>query len=223
MTGTGAPRPRILTSTFKSLQLLTLLSEQPTPLTLGGISELSDQPKASVHQQLRTLVEAGFVTQHSDGSYQVSLSTISLGYAALEQQRLGSPVAAGVAALAARSGEAASLSVLRNDEIFILYRVSLDSSILTDLAPGSRMPADVSASGRVLRAFSSDRSDDQELAQIRSQGFAISSNEFLVGMTTIAVPVRLPGSEIAALSLAAPTVRFDQSRLLTLLTRSRVL
>lgn len=220
-------RPRVLSSSLKCLQLLTTLSEQMIPMSLGTLSELTGQPKGTVHQQLRTLIEAGYVVQNSGGSYQVSLLTIGLGSAALEQERIGSRVAAGIAALAARSGETASLSVLANpDEIFLLYRVSTDSSLLTDLAPGSRMPAGSSASGRVLRAFSVSDDEpqaDASVIEIRQRGFAVSADEFLIGMTTIAVPVKLPGVGLAALSLAAPTVRFEQDKLLTLLTRSRVL
>ena len=88
------------------------------------------------------------------------------------------------------------------------------------------MPAGSSASGRVLRAFSvsvDEPQADASVIEIRQRGFAVSADEFLIGMTTIAVPVKLPGVGLAALSLAAPTVRFEQDKLLTLLTRSRVL
>lgn len=204
------------------MHLLTTLSRQEFPTSLSTLSEISGQPKGTVHQQLRTLIEAGYVTQNAAGSYQVSLSTIALGSAALEQERIGAQVASGMAALAAKSGETASLSILRGDEVFLLYRVNIDSSLIADLAPGSTMPADTSASGRVLRAFS-DTSDEPSSLEVRKHGFAVSIDEFLIGMSTIAVPVRMPGFGLAAMSLAAPTLRFDRERLLTLLTRSRVL
>ncbi len=198
-------------------------------MSLGHLAERSGLPKGTVHQQLRTLMEAGYVIQNPGGSYQVALSTITLGTAALEQANLGSQIAARVASLAARSGETASLSVLRDGQVFILYRVTIDSSLMTDLAAGRTMPASSSASGQVLRAFENEEpagpnaGSTETVAEIRKQGYAVISDEFLVGMTTIAVPVRLPGIGLAALSLAAPTFRFDQEKLLALLTRSRVL
>ncbi|MBO1901738.1 helix-turn-helix domain-containing protein [Leucobacter weissii] len=224
MADSGDARTRILTSSLKCLQLLRLLAGQSTPMSLSALAELSAQPKGSVHQQLRTLVEGGYATQNANGGYQVSLETITLGSSALQQGGIGPQVAVRVAGLAARSGETASLSVLRGDDIFILYRTTIDSSLMTDLAAGRTMPAHSSASGGVLRAFADDRRTppDEDLAGIRRQGYAVVSDEFLVGMTTIAVPVRLPGLELAALSLAAPTFRFDQEKLLALLTRSRM-
>ena len=238
MASSGETRSRILSSSLKCLNLLTLLSQQGIPMSLGHLAERSGLPKGTVHQQLRTLMEAGYVIQNPGGSYQVALSTITLGTAALEQANLGSQIAARVASLAARSGETASLSVLRDGQVFILYRVTIDSSLMTDLAAGRTMPASSSASGQVLRAFESEVSagsdpaaaagasagvEGEAVAEIRKQGYAVISDEFLVGMTTIAVPVRLPGIGLAALSLAAPTFRFDQEKLLALLTRSRVL
>lgn len=218
-------KPRVLQSSLKCLKLLKLLAAEGIPMALGALSERSGQPKGTVHQQLRTLIEAGYVERNPGGSYQISMVTITLGSAALEQAGIGARVASGVAALAARSGETASLSILRDGEVLIVYRVSTDSSLMTDLAPGSTMPVTQSASGRVLQAYSAHlvQEDNRAFAEIRSKGFALSVDEFLTGMSTIAVPVRLPGVGVAALSLAAPTFRFDREKLLGLLTRSRVL
>lgn len=223
MTAPKDQRTRILTSSLKCLQLLSVLAEQKVALSLSALAELTEQPKGSVHQQLRTLVEGGYVSQNSNGNYQVALETITLGTAALTQAGIGAQVASRVHALAARSGETASLSVLQGDSIYLLYRTSIDGSLMADLAPGMRMPADSSASGTVLRAYTEHlQSGSPELTEVRQQGYAVVSDEFLVGMTTIAVPVRLPDFQLAALSLAAPTFRFDQEKLLGLLTRSRI-
>lgn len=194
-------------------------------MVLTALSEISGQAKGTVHQQLRTLIEAGYVERNPGGSYQISTSTISLGSAALEQSSIGAQVASGVAALAARSGESASLAVLKDREVLIVHRVSIDNSLMTDLAPGSTMPLTKSASGRILQAYCGtvEQRGARELVAIRTKGHALSIDEFLAGMSTIAVPVRLPGIGVAALSLAAPTYRFDKEKLLKLLTRSRVL
>lgn len=227
MTGTE-PQQRLLSSALKCLKTMQVLASSAREMTLAEICKSVGAAKATVHQQLQTLVVAGLVVKSSQTSYKLSLATLELGRAAHEQHGVGSGVAASVAALAAKSGEAATLAVREGNFVRLVYRVTIDNSILAGLGPGSLMPIHLSASGAVLQAFDPldpdrDEGDSERLAEIRQQGYAVSVDEYLVGMSTIAIPVIMTGSRVASLSLAAPTFRFDKDRLLKLLTRSRLL
>ena len=61
---------------------------------------------------------------------------------------------------------------------------------------------------------------EREIARTRKQGFAVTNQEFLLHIVGAAVPVRDGrGRMIAALSLAAPTVRLGLARLTRLVPR----
>ncbi|MGO1543390.1 MAG: IclR family transcriptional regulator [Gulosibacter sp.] len=221
------PTQRVLTSALKCLSTLKAISSSARELTFAEICKSTGHAKATVHQQLQTLVAAELIVK-TTGGYRLSLATLALGRAALEQHGVGAGMAASVAALAAKSGEAASIAVREGDFVRLVHRVTIDNSILAGLGAGSLMPLPVSASGTVLLAYDANESEKrsdvetQKLEEVRKQGYAVSVDEYLVGMSTIAIPIVMPTGRVAALSLAAPTFRFDKDRLMTLLTRSRL-
>jgi DNA-binding IclR family transcriptional regulator len=178
--------------------------------------------RATVHQQLSTLVHAGWVEQVDDGRYRLTLRATRIGHRALEQANLGSRIQSVLEALAADTGEAVSLAVLDESDTLIVQRVESEHVLRADLHVGTRMPLATSASGRVLVAFSSpDRvaslraagvqlPPDAVLAEIRENGYAVSVSEFIEGIFAVAAPIfDGAGGLLAALSAAGPSSRFD--------------
>lgn len=60
-----------------------------------------------------------------------------------------------------------------------------------------------------------------DLARDRAQGYAIAIDSYLAGMAAIAVPVMQGGRALGALSIAGPSVRLTQARMLALLPMLR--
>jgi DNA-binding IclR family transcriptional regulator len=104
----------------------------------------------------------------------------------------------------------------------------------TSITVGSRMPLHASASGKCLLAGLSEAEiaeiypDEElpfqstntigdrtalfaEMREVRARGYAFNTDEFLDGVSALAVPVRLGDKVVASLSIAGPTTRFRAS------------
>jgi DNA-binding IclR family transcriptional regulator len=224
---------RLLGSALKCLALIEELAACREPVGVADLAKRLDSRRGTVHQQLRTLVAAAWVEQLDNARYRLTLRPVSIGAAVLEQADLGSRVLPTLTALAAETGETASIAVLYRGSALILQRVAADRVLTVDIKPGTGMPLTVSASGRVLVAFA----DEHELAQLsksdaampdqgiveaaRRSGFAEQLDEYVAGMSSMAVPLTGTKLGTAALALTAPTERFDSARLLPKLAQAR--
>lgn len=192
--------------------------------------------KSKAHALLASLAAVGLLRRTQYGRYRVGWRVLSLNRVLSETtdfHRYARPV---LQQLGARCGEVVHLGVLDNGQVMYVDRikgrhaVSIDASAL-----GNRLWAHCSAVGKVLLAhLSPDALDavieqhglpavtsrtitdrdalEAELAEIRRRGFASESGEAVPEVSCVAAPIVAPGPlVVAAVSLAAPTYRF-QSR-----------
>ena len=215
------PTGRVLTSTLKCLALLEVVAESPGPIGVSELARMTNAGRGTVHQQLSTLVEAGWVERIEGGSYRLTLRATRIGHHALEQANLGERIRPGLEALAESTGEAVSVAVLDGTEALIVQRVESGKVLRAGLGVGTHMPLATSATGRVLVAFSSPGSievlrrqganlpAEDVLAKVREDGFAIAVDEYMEEISAVSAPLfDQSGSIVAALSLASPTTRF---------------
>ncbi|MCZ7662895.1 MAG: IclR family transcriptional regulator [Thermoleophilia bacterium] len=222
------PGPRVLTSALRCLALLERVAESSTSV---GVSELARElgvGRGTVHQQLSTLVAAGWVEQMDGGRYRLTLRATRLGYHALEQANLGQRIRPSLEALAAATSLAVSLAVLDDGEALIVQRVESGQILRIGLGVGVRMPLVTSASGRVLVAFSPDEQvaalrergvplpAADIIERIRREGVAISKDEYLEDIVAVAAPVfDMAGHLLAALSVAGLSSKFEEEPTVT--------
>jgi DNA-binding IclR family transcriptional regulator len=219
----GPGTERLLSSSLKCLSLLDVLASEPGAVKVSDLARRLGARRGTVHQQLRTLVAAGWVEEDQDAKYRLTLRALSIGTAVLEQANLGSRVLPTLTTLASRTGETASIAVLDRDAAMIVQRVPADRELKVDIKPGTRMPLADSASGRVLIAFCAPA----ELERARAagvplpgqsvteravrHGYAAQRDEWIFGMSSIAVPIPPTYLGSGALAITAPTARFDQA------------
>ncbi len=224
---------RQLSSTLKCLALLDTLAEMPGAVGVSELARASGAVRGTVHQQLSTLVAAGWVERLEGGAYRLSLHATRISRAALEQANLGTRVLPVMETLAAGTGEAISLAVLDRTAALIVQRVESGQMLRADLRIGTRMSLATSASGRVLTAFALPHqvellrgegvplADRAALDAVRADGFAIAQDEYLEGVAAVAAPVRDgTGRVVAALSIAGPTTRLETEKAMPLVTRA---
>jgi DNA-binding IclR family transcriptional regulator len=224
---------RVLGSALKCLTLIEELAAQHGPVGVADLAKRLDARRGTVHQQLRTLIAAGWAEQLDDARYRLTLRPVSIGAAVLEQAHLGSRILPTLTRLAAETGETASIAVLDRGAALILQRVAADRALTVDIKPGTPMPLTVSASGRVLVAFARD-GEVQRLGEngvalpgeeiveaARRDGYAEQLDEYVAGMSSIAMPLTGTKLGTAALALTAPTERFSSDRLLAKLHEAR--
>jgi DNA-binding IclR family transcriptional regulator len=213
---------QVLTASLKTLEVLAALADYDRGV---GVSELARRVGGSrgyVHRQLVTLVAGGWAEQGDDGTYRLSLRVARLAMAAMGQAGLDQRASAAMEELAAEIHEPVSLAVLDGDAARIVHRVDVDRSLRVDTRVETRMPMSKSASGRVLTAFETAATLErlaemgvelpprEDLAQIRSVGYAYSVSGYQDETVAVAAPVFDASHHVvAALSLVGPVSRFD--------------
>lgn len=218
---------RRLSSVENALCVLTALSEADGPLGVSDLARQLEIGKSSVHSLLAILREYRWVEQHPSGRYGLGLRAFEIGSVAAEQ-RVAMALMPRAEQLAHELNEAVSLAVLDGDCALVVRRIESSQLLRAHLKLGSRMPLLRSASGKVLlahvqpsevaRLVSAEADTLDVLAEIRRTGYAISRDEMVPGVSTIATPVFGPaGVVVAALSVAAPSHRFDPDKWVALL------
>lgn len=217
------PSERLIGSALKCLTLLEALAAEQGATGVSDLARRTGESRGTTYQRLRTLIAAGWVEQIQGAKYRLTLRPLVVGNAVLEQADLGSRILPTLTSLAARTGETASLAVLDRGAATIIQRVAPDRTLKADIKAGTRMPLDTSASGRVLVAFG-DPEDIEEarlmgtrlpakriVDEARRRGFASQQEEYLPGMSSVAMPVNMTKLGVIALAITAPADRYDES------------
>ncbi len=209
-----------------------------------SITELSREleiPKSTVCQLAQTLEATGYLEQErSSEKYQLSFKFFRIGYDILEKSGIRSCVRPVIKELAEAVEDTVNFTVL--DEAKVLYLDKIEGSPLYGgIKVGARGPLHCTASGKVMlanlpperleailaqampfevytpRTIITLEALTQELAKIRHNGYAVTVDELGNGTYSIAAFVQgYPGREAAAVSIAAPTHKFSNDKVVEL-------
>lgn len=199
---------------------------------LISLRELADQLDTSVrtaHAYASVLASLGFLERVDASSFKLGARVADLGLAFLTALPVGSHSLSSLRELRDTTGHTASLAIIRGTQVIYVNRVRGHSKgqyeIDLGLKPGDRLPISKVAAGKVLLAylsepeqhaviadvmFDADFTGDKaglrrELAQIRSEGLAVSEEDLVDGLRAVAAPVRdSSGDVIGAVELGAP-------------------
>lgn len=195
-----------------------------------GITELAsslDINKVAVFRLLGALESEGLVIRDTaSGAYRLGPDLITLGASALGSTDLSAAAHDELIELVRQTGETSTLEVLVGSEVLLISEIQGHFLLGGSPELGMRWPAHATSTGKVLLALSqsaalpaalpkrtsrtivSRRVLEQELEQVRHQGYAIASDELEIGFTALAAPVRNHfGSVVAALSINGATSR----------------
>lgn len=219
----------------KAIQIMDLLLPQGTEreMSVTEIGKALDMPVQSVHRLLSSLGEHGFVTQNAKTKrYKLGLTIMKYGFLMWDSLMLRTVARPIMEELSRKTRETVYLSVRENAEG--VYVDSIDSPQILKISEpiGLRLPLFVGASNRVILAFlnptlqktllDSFRWDEvpslkplardyieQELADIRGRGYAITTGEATEGTTGIGAPIfSYENTVIGSLNIAGPSFRF---------------
>lgn len=211
--------------------------------TTSEVARRTGLSRAAAGRCLHTLVVTGYAVNNGS-VFRLAPTVVSLASPFLTSaaQVLGPSTIAATAQpilerLAEQLRESSSLAVLDGDDIVYLARAAARRILSIELAVGSRLPAVATSMGRVLLASLPDTlltpllervtlephtprtivdkaELREELARVRSQGFAIVDQELELGLRSIAVPVRTTdGTVVAAINTGVHAARADTSTL----------
>jgi len=245
--GSGASgtkgRPAGPASILKAVAVLDAFDGESS-LPLARIAERVDMPKSTVFRLLGSLVSEGLLERRGD-AYLLGRRLHVLGQNALGGEpagllNAGLPI---MTELQRSTGHIVNLAWLQGFDVAYLATLRTRESPPTPAAVGGRgLPANCTALGKVLLAFTpaaewasavprrltalTDRSLAAPamlapaLASVRTQGFALESQESSPDLACVAVPILRRGRAVAALSLSSRPGSLDAGTLAGVLRRT---
>ncbi len=220
-----------------NLRLLLLLEEVAkvgVPVTPAMVNETLGLPKPTIHRLFATAEAEGFLQRDIDGrSYSAGRRMRLLATNTLSSEHLRTVRLAVLKSLAVKVGETCNLAIPERDGMFYLDRVETHWPLRIQLPVGTQVPFHCTASGkmylstlrpdyleRFLKNTTLEMQTDRtitdpiqlrrELEQTRARGYATDDQEFMTGMTAIAVPITdNRGRLLSTLSIHAPELRRD--------------
>jgi DNA-binding IclR family transcriptional regulator len=218
-----------------NLRLLLLLEEVAkvgVPVTPSVVNEALGLPKPTIHRLFATAEAEGFLQRDIDGrSYSPGRRMRHLSINTLSSERVRTVRLAILKSLAVAVGETCNLAIPERDGMFYLDRVETHWPLRIQLPVGTEVPFHCTASGkmylsslrpdylaRFLKNYVLEQQTDktitdpkrlhEELEITRERGYSTDNEEFMPGMTAIAVPIMdNRGSLLSTLSLHAPDQR----------------
>jgi DNA-binding IclR family transcriptional regulator len=195
----------------RAAELLVSVVESSRPLGVSELSEQSGLPKSTTSRLVGALERRGLVQRAGDR--RVAPGPVLLGFAHRDTgASLAELAAPALRALAELSGETINLGVPTPLGVEHLAQEDSRHFVGGTNWVGRRVPYDLAANGKVLRAFASDRPANGRA--IRAKGYAVAIDELERGLSALAAPVFGPdGNAVAALSISGPTMRLTRERI----------
>jgi IclR family transcriptional regulator, acetate operon repressor len=195
----------------RAAELLVSVVESPRALGVGELSEQSGLPKSTTSRLIGALERRGLVQRAGDR--RVAPGPVLLRFAHRDgSASLAELAAPALRALAELSGETINLGVPTTLGVEHLAQEDSRHFVGGTNWIGRRVPYDLAANGKVLRAFAADNPADGRA--IRAQGYAVAIDELEHGLAALAAPVFGPdGNAVAALSISGPTMRLTRERI----------
>jgi IclR family pca regulon transcriptional regulator len=212
--------PDFVQSLARGLQVLRAFDHTLPQASLSEIAERTGLARAVVRRNLLTLQHLGYVAARGR-MFALTPRVLELGYSYLSSLGLGTLAQQPMQQLAEQVQESCSLSVLDGGDVVYVQRIPVRKVMSIALGVGARLPAFAASMGRVmladlgavalaawlrehkLRAFTpatlhTAAALKAELARVRTQGYALVSQELEPGLCSIAVPVRAGNGRVVA-------------------------
>lgn len=216
----------------RGLRVIEAFGPEYRLLSLSTVAKKADISRASARRVLLTLKELGYVGM-KDGEFYLKPRILRLGVSYITSQTIWSAARSVLEEVNEKTNESTSIATLDGGDIVYVARVRAKRLVGDNIGVGTRLPAHISAMGRVLlsekddeeiieilkhikgssfSAYASAQSSlaDQEetLRRIRKcndRGYGTNDEEVEIGLRSIAVPIRnRAGKYVAAMNISAP-------------------
>ena len=219
-------------SMLRGITILESLVGLRQPASLAQLMQITKMPKASLHRTLAIFEEAGLVVREPGGKTYAPGERLSrLAIEALCHDSVSAVRHGILRKLVSDLKETCNLAILRRGELFYLDRVEANWPLRLHLPPGSVLPPHCSASGKLLLAYKPEVEKKRlietltleqfthrtitdrnvllsELDRIAMNGYAVDNEEYVLGVSCVAVPVKdRDGEVVAAIAIHAATAR----------------
>lgn len=142
-------------SVTMTARILGELANSGSPLGVTELARRLEESKARVFRHLSTMKHVGFVSQENAGDeYQLGWNIYRLGVAAAEQFGLVRAASRHMTRLRDATQETVTLAIPASGDALVVGSVQSDRQISISVKQGVVIPANSSALGRVILAFS---------------------------------------------------------------------
>jgi len=217
-------------SAGKALDILFYLAKSDSDVSLAKMSKETGMNKATALRYLAVLESRG-VVEKRPGGWSLGLALFELGSKVPVRALVVEKVRPIIERLARESGESSNLACLAGDSAIYLDRAEANRSLRMRSAPGDRLPLYCTGVGKaILSQLPEERirailgsnplpkinestltePEDviREAQRARELGYGVDREEYEIGLTCYAMPLRLPGSDFAgAISISGPSAR----------------
>ncbi|UCR88716.1 IclR family transcriptional regulator [Mycetocola spongiae] len=193
----------------RGIRALEILAESPAPLMIGDLAERLGVHRSVAYRIVRTLEDHSLISRDDAGRLAPGLGLAALARGvSRDLQATALPV---LTALTEDLVMTTFIAVLDRTEVVTLLSVEPRHAVatvaqrpgtrhpLSEGAPGHAIQASLSATEHTLLAGGIPRAAGVDA--VISSGYATSHDEVIAGLSSIAVPLRIPGSAPAALAV----------------------
>lgn len=215
----------------RAIAILRSFTEVEPELRVTELARRLNLHKSTVSRILATLQKGGLVSQNPEsGKYRLGLGLIGLAGVALGRLDVRGVAQPYLNTLVAFTQETVNITVVEGHECVNIERARSPQPIRYEGWIGRRTPLHCTAAGKVLLAHLPDDERsvrlalplltytsktvtngdilEDNLSQVRLQGYAIVHEEFEEGFSGIAAPIfNHEGQVVAAVSVSGPTYR----------------
>lgn len=215
----------------RAASILRALERNPEGLSLGEIARLVDLSRSTVQRIVDALDREQLVLASSMGRG-VRLGPALLRLAAATHFEIGEMARDTMEALSRETGETVDLSVLDDEKVVFVHQVVGSHLLRAVSAVGEAFPLHCTSPGKAFLAglddvklarlrkklkltrftpatFVSWNALEKELEAVRRTGVAVDREELTPGISAVAVLLKGPTGDLAALSVPVPTQRFE--------------
>lgn len=221
--------------TERVTNVLLTIANEPKPLNLSSISQLTNIPKSTLSPILDVLRHYEFIFRKDDNTYVIGENAYLIGKS-YEQNYLGfETIKEYMKKIVLECNEICQLAVLRDDKVLYIAKEEPNQAIQLVSYEGKLLPASSTALGKVLL---SQFTDDQikkiignnikkinqntitniddillEIDNARNNQFAIDMGEISEEIICLAVPILKNERIMCAISVSIPVYRFTEEKL----------
>ncbi|WP_241051747.1 IclR family transcriptional regulator [Achromobacter xylosoxidans] len=231
-TDAEAGEPQDAARSLRALLVLDYLARAQHPPTLAQLAQRLDMPKSTLMRLLASMQRAGFVAATpTENGFVPGPQATALALATLRASAFTRACRAVLAQLVGKLGETCNLTAPDGDQVIYMERVETAEPLRLFFAVGSHVPMHCTASGKLFlasmnrlergrvlarlpltrntpRTLTDPARLEDELERLATRGIGIDNEEFVRGMSAVAVPVRdAQDRVVAAVACHAPTAR----------------
>jgi len=210
------------TAAGRVAQVLELFARAGRPLSVTEIGQGLGTGKSSVSRLLRDLARYGLLDrEEARGRYRLGLRLVQFARAALEGTDLRVVSAPHLRALCSETNESVHLATFRGEQVIYIDKVEASTFVRTSTEIGDVAPPHCTASGKAILAWLPDAALSRwlrgrrfashtvrtittraallrHLRDVRAQGYAVDSEEYVSDVRCIAAPILNHSGEVIA-------------------------